>query len=133
MTKNAIQAFEQALVLHPEHPLAIHLNIHTNEASFINGDHEFHSKILQYAETLWDIIPYNPGIGHLIHMPCHIGLLFGLYENVSVSNYNAIKNDEQYFEECNINTSLSNYNNYLNNQSFIPSVESLLLISSKHK
>ena len=113
LTINAINAFETALTIHPEHPMAIHLNIHINEASFINGDHNFHSKILNYAQTLNSIIPHNPGIGHLIHMPCHIALLFGLYQNVSVSNYNAIENDEKYFKECNINT--TNYNNYYRN------------------
>ena len=114
-TLKAIDAFETALSINPKHPLAIHLNIHINEASFINGDHNFHSKILNYAEKLNGMIPHNPGIGHLIHMPCHIALLFGLYQNVSESNYNAIQCDEAYFEECNITPSNTNYNNYYRN------------------
>ena len=38
-----------------------------------------------------------PGAGHLVHMPAHIYLRTGRYNDASVANENAIKADEAYF------------------------------------
>jgi predicted Zn-dependent protease len=64
------------------------LYIHAVEASPNPGRAE------KYAEKLPALVP---GAGHLVHMPAHIYLRVGRYNEASVANQNAIKADDAYF------------------------------------
>jgi tetratricopeptide (TPR) repeat protein len=72
----------------PDHIGAIHLYIHAVEASPEPGRAE------KYADRLASLVP---GAGHLVHMPGHIYLRTGRFNDASVANENAIKADEAYF------------------------------------
>ena len=87
-TNDVLAALESVLARKPDHIGAIHLYIHAVEASPNPGRAE------QYADRLAALVP---GAGHLVHMPAHIYLRTGRYNDASVANENAIKADEAYF------------------------------------
>jgi tetratricopeptide (TPR) repeat protein len=87
-----IEALERVLARSPRHPLAIHLYIHTVEASSNPGRAE------QAADTLAELVP---GSGHLVHMPSHIYWRVGRYFDASEANVRAAAVDEQYIAQCN--------------------------------
>ena len=88
-TNDVIASLESVLKRKPDHLGAIHLYIHAVEASPDPG------RATQYADKLAAIVP---GAGHLVHMPSHIYLRTGRYNDASVSNQDAIKADEAYFK-----------------------------------
>jgi tetratricopeptide (TPR) repeat protein len=83
-----LAALESVLSRKPDHAGAIHFYIHAVEASPNPGRAE------KYAEKLPALVP---GAGHLVHMPAHIYLRVGRYNEASVANQNAIKADDAYF------------------------------------
>ena len=87
-TPEVLATLERVLSRKPDHPGAIHFYIHAVEASPNPGRAE------QYADTLPALVP---GAGHLVHMPAHIYLRVGRYNEASVANQNAIKADAAYF------------------------------------
>jgi tetratricopeptide (TPR) repeat protein len=87
-TTEVIDALESVLKRKPDHAGAIHLYIHAVEASPDPGRAE------AYADKLAALVP---GAGHLVHMPGHIYLRTGRYNDASMANMNAIKADEAYF------------------------------------
>jgi tetratricopeptide (TPR) repeat protein len=87
-TPEVLAALESVLSRKPDHAGAIHLYIHAVEASPNPGRAE------KYAEKLPALVP---GAGHLVHMPAHIYLRVGRYNEASVANQNAIKADDAYF------------------------------------
>ena len=84
-----LASLESVLTRKPDHIGAIHLYIHAVEASPNPG------RATQYADKLAALVP---GAGHLVHMPAHIYLRTGRYNDASVANQNAIKADEAYFK-----------------------------------
>ena len=88
-TNDVLAALESVLARKPDHLGAIHLYIHAVEAS-PNPD-----RATQYADKLAALVP---GAGHLVHMPAHIYLRTGRYNDASVANQQAIKADEAYFK-----------------------------------
>jgi tetratricopeptide (TPR) repeat protein len=88
-TNAVLAALESVLARKPDHVGAIHLYIHAVEAS-PNPD-----RATQYADKLAALVP---GAGHLVHMPAHIYLRTGRYNEASVANQHAIKADEAYFK-----------------------------------
>jgi hypothetical protein len=72
----------------PDHPGAIHLYIHTVEASTTPGRAE------PYADRLNGQMP---GAGHLVHMPAHIYYRVGRYLDSLKVNVAAAKADEALF------------------------------------
>ena len=70
------------------HAGAIHLYIHAVEASPDPGRAE------RYADRLAALVP---GAGHIVHMPAHIYLRTGRFDDASQANEDAIKADEAYF------------------------------------
>jgi tetratricopeptide (TPR) repeat protein len=88
-TGDVLQALESVLARKPDHLGAIHLYIHAVEASPNPG------RASQYADKLAALVP---GAGHLVHMPSHIYLRTGRYNDASVANEHAIKADESYFK-----------------------------------
>ena len=88
-TKELLTLLESVLRLDPRHPLANHLYIHAVEASP-------HPELADAAaETLRTLMP---GIGHMVHMPTHIDVLRGRWEEAIASNANAIATDRAYRE-----------------------------------
>ncbi|MEE2778702.1 MAG: hypothetical protein VYE73_18285 [Acidobacteriota bacterium] len=91
-TEEILTALEAALALNPSHIGALHLYIHTVEAS---ADP-------YRGESIADRLgPLVPGAGHLVHMPSHIYLRVGRYEEASTANELAALADESYIAQCN--------------------------------
>jgi tetratricopeptide (TPR) repeat protein len=87
-TNEVLAALESVLKRKADHLGAIHLYIHAVEASPDPRRAE------QYADKLPALAP---GAGHLVHMPAHIYLRVGRYDEASTANQHAIKADEAYF------------------------------------
>lgn len=87
----AIGALERTIVTHPYHPGAHHYYIHAVEAS---PDPD---RAIQSAERLPTLVP---GAGHLVHMPSHVFIRVGRYDDAAKANYQAIKADEDYITAC---------------------------------
>jgi tetratricopeptide (TPR) repeat protein len=87
-TNDVIAALESVLARKPDHIGAIHLYIHAVEASPDPGRAE------KFADRLAALVP---GAGHLVHMPGHIYLRTGRYNDASSANQQAVKVDEAYF------------------------------------
>ena len=71
------------------HPGILHLYVHLMEMS------PFPEKALKAADVLRTLVP---DAGHLVHMPTHIDVLCGHYENVVRWNEKAIEADLKYYE-----------------------------------
>jgi tetratricopeptide (TPR) repeat protein len=87
LTNDVLAALESVLTRKNDHIGAIHFYIHAVEASPNPGRAE------QYADRLPALVP---GAGHLVHMPAHIHLRTGRYNDASTANENAIKADAAY-------------------------------------
>lgn len=83
-TDEIISVLEKVLEKQPNHPGACHFYIHTMEAS------PFPEKALPAANVLRNRIP---GAGHLVHMPSHIDIRLGHYEDAIIANSKAIVAD----------------------------------------
>jgi tetratricopeptide (TPR) repeat protein len=86
-TSEVLSSLESVLKRKPDHPGAIHFYIHAVEAS------PDPKRAEQYADRLAALVP---GAGHLVHMPAHIYLRTGRYNDASTANENAIKADAAY-------------------------------------
>ena len=86
-TDDVLQILDAVLAKSPKHPLALHLLIHAVEAS----PHPEKADIA--AERLRDL---EPGLGHLVHMPSHIDVRRGRWQEAVATNEKAIKTDEAY-------------------------------------
>jgi tetratricopeptide (TPR) repeat protein len=86
-TPDVLTALESVLERKHDHIGAIHLYIHAVEASPNPGRAERH------ADTLAGL---GLGAGHLVHMPGHIYLRTGRFNDASIANENAIKADQAY-------------------------------------
>ncbi|MGB3246983.1 MAG: hypothetical protein WBB25_20815 [Sulfitobacter sp.] len=72
-----------------QHPGLVHLYVHLMEMS------PFPEKALKAADILRTLVP---DAGHLVHMPTHIDILCGHYENVVRWNEAAIPPDLKYYD-----------------------------------
>ena len=91
-TLDAMEQLERAFATKPgamQHPGLLHLYIHLMEMS------PFPERALKAAEALRNLVP---DAGHLIHMPTHIDLLCGDYQNVVRWNSTAVAADLKYYE-----------------------------------
>ena len=86
-TAEIVAALETVLKRNPDHAGAIHLYIHTVEASTTPERAE------PYADRLGALVP---GPGHLVHMPSHIYYRVGRYKDSLAANIKAVKVDEDY-------------------------------------
>ncbi len=84
-----LAVLEKVMATNPQHPGANHLYIHAIEAS------PWPEKGLPAAERLGTLIP---GSGHLVHMPSHIYIRTGMYDEAAEANRRAIAADEAYFK-----------------------------------
>ena len=88
-TPEIVAVLESALDRWPDHPGLCHLYIHTMEAS------PTPEKALPAANRLRNAMP---GAGHLVHMPSHIDVLLGHYDDVIVANQKAILADTEFLQ-----------------------------------
>jgi tetratricopeptide (TPR) repeat protein len=88
-TTEALTSLEKVLAAYPDHPGANHFYIHAVEAV----DPE---RAVTQAERLAGLMP---GAGHLVHMPGHIYVRVGRYEDAIVANEHAIHADESYIRD----------------------------------
>jgi tetratricopeptide (TPR) repeat protein len=72
-----------------EHPMILHLYLHTMETSATPQD------ALPAADLLRNLVP---DAGHLVHMPSHIDVLCGDYRSSVVSNLAAVQVDQRFVE-----------------------------------
>lgn len=87
----AVDALETVIERDPEHIGALHLYIHAVEPS----------SSPERAEGAADRLgPLSPGAGHLVHMPSHIYLRVGRYNDASIANEKAAQADESYITQC---------------------------------
>jgi len=89
-TREAMAALERVISANPNHPGACHYYIHTVEAS------PKPERALPCADRLAGLMP---GAGHLVHMPAHIYLLLGRYDDVIAANEHAVHSDESYIAD----------------------------------
>ena len=90
-TVEAKKLLEQVIAAHPDHPGAHHYYIHLMEAR------EPH-----LAEPSADALgKLMPAAGHLVHMPAHIYIRVGRYDDAVTSNQRAIAADLDYIAQCN--------------------------------
>ena len=87
-TNEVVSSLESVLSRKPDHMGAIHLYIHAVEASPNPGRAE------RYADRLAALAP---GAGHIVHMPAHIYLRTGRFNDAAVANERAIRADDAYF------------------------------------
>lgn len=92
MTPRIIETLESVMRADPDHPGAIHLYIHTVEASKTPGRAE------AAADRLVSLVPMA---GHLVHMPSHIYVRVGRYHDAVEINARAAIADEAYIAQCN--------------------------------
>src|SRR5581483_2279938 len=93
----------------PYHPGANHLYIHLVESS------RNPERAIPSAQRLMGIVP---AAGHMVHMPGHIWLVLGDYNNALAVNERAVEVDREYFDKTNVVTS-SYYPYYLHNLQFV--------------
>ena len=86
-TVQAIETLESVLKSHPMHLGANHYYVHILEAS------PHPERALMSAERLKSMLPTS---GHILHMPAHIYLLVGDYEQAALTNERAIGADQEY-------------------------------------
>ena len=80
---------EAVMRQHPNHPAANHLYIHTMESS----------PWPQLAEPAADrLVDLVPAAGHLVHMPSHIWMQTGRYDDAADCNRRAAALDDAWFE-----------------------------------
>jgi tetratricopeptide (TPR) repeat protein len=86
-TNEIVSTLERALVLNPKHPGANHLYIHAVEASRDPG------RAVPAADRLRTLVPSS---GHLVHMPSHIYVRVGRWDDAARSNMRAMRADATY-------------------------------------
>lgn len=82
-----LAALERAMDLDPDNPGANHLYIHAVEPS---NDLD---RAIPAADRLCDLVPAS---GHLEHMPSHIYVQVGMWEEAIAQNHKAMAADEEY-------------------------------------
>lgn len=85
-TRELVATLERVIQANPNHPGACHFYIHAVEAA------EPH-KAVPCAERLGSLMP---GAGHLVHMPAHIYIRVGRWNDAIEANRHAVHADEQY-------------------------------------
>lgn len=88
--KEAKAALEMAVEINPKHPGANHYYIHMVELPKPDLG-------VKSADALRSLMP---GAGHLVHMPGHIYMRVGRYEDAVIANQKAILADESYISQC---------------------------------
>ncbi|MEO0760587.1 MAG: tetratricopeptide repeat protein, partial [Pseudomonadota bacterium] len=102
-TAEAITVLEHAFDTDPaawDHPGLLHMYIHLQEMS------PHPEKALRHGDRLATLVP---DAGHLLHMPTHVDVLCGNYEDVVSRNHCAIVADRKYLADRGANNFYSVY------------------------
>jgi tetratricopeptide (TPR) repeat protein len=86
-TKEVVEALAVARRLNPNHPGALHLTIHALEASPRPQD------AADAADRLRNLVP---DAGHMVHMPSHIDVRLGKWQQAAEANLKAMAADTRY-------------------------------------
>jgi tetratricopeptide (TPR) repeat protein len=86
-TEELVSTVEAVLSIDPRHPFANHLMIHAVEAS------PHPERADRAADALRDL---QPGLGHMVHMPSHIDIRRGRWQEGILANAKAIGADRRY-------------------------------------
>ena len=88
-TLQQVAILQRVTARNPNHPGACHFYIHAVEAS------NFAQKAVPCAERLGSLVP---GAGHLVHMPTHIYMRLGRWDEAVEHNAMAVHVDQQYLD-----------------------------------
>jgi tetratricopeptide (TPR) repeat protein len=88
-TPTILAQLERVLERNPDHPGACHFYIHAVEAAHPE-------RAVACAERLASLMP---GAGHLVHMPAHIYIRVGRWNDAIVANEHAVHADESYLAD----------------------------------
>jgi tetratricopeptide (TPR) repeat protein len=88
-TGEIVQDLEKVMARNPKHPGACHFYIHAVEAAFPE-------RAVACAERLAALMP---AAGHIVHMPAHIYLRVGRYDDAIRANEHAVHADETYIAD----------------------------------
>lgn len=88
-TEKVIEVLETVLKKDPNHPAAHHYYIHVTETE--------KPKLSEHSADV--LAGLMPGSGHLIHMPSHIFIRVGRYQDAYDTNIIAVKVDEDYIAQ----------------------------------
>ncbi len=115
-TTTLLSQLEQVLAAEPDHPGANHFYIHAVEA--VQPE-----RALATAERLAGLMP---GAGHLVHMPGHIYIRVGRYEDAIKANEHAVHADETYIRDHNPAVGIYVLGYYPHNYDFLASAASMI-------
>jgi tetratricopeptide (TPR) repeat protein len=104
----AEHVLEAVLRRFPNHPGANHFYVHAVESSATP------ERAIASAQRLMGIVP---GAGHLVHMPGHIWLVLGDFNNTVAVNERAVEVDRKYFAATGVTGGYFMY--YLHNLQFL--------------
>jgi len=90
-TREIVSVLERTLERYPDHPGAAHFYIHAVEAS------QSPDRAIAAAESLANRVP---GAGHLVHMPSHIWVRVGRWQDSVKANRAAVAADRAYFKHA---------------------------------
>lgn len=90
-TEQIIAVLDKVIENHPDHAAALHYHIHVTESM----------RPELAVESADNLAPLLPGSGHLVHMPSHIFMRVGRYQDAYDTNVIAAKVDEDYITQCN--------------------------------
>jgi tetratricopeptide (TPR) repeat protein len=86
-TEEILATLEAVLKLNPDHPLGNHLYVHAIEASP-------HPERANAAADRLRVL--QPGLAHMVHMPSHIDIRCGRWQEAIDANLKAVEADRQY-------------------------------------
>lgn len=90
-TPEILATLERVLASHPRHAGAGHFYIHAVEAS------DRPQRALAAADQLGELMP---AAGHMVHMPSHIYMRLGMYDESVASNTHAVRADDAFFAQA---------------------------------
>jgi tetratricopeptide (TPR) repeat protein len=115
-TPALLKALETVIAAQPEHPGANHFFIHAVEAV----DPE---RAVPMAENLAGLMP---GAGHLVHMPGHIYIRVGRYEDAIRANEHAVHADETFITDHKPDMGVYTLGYYPHNYDFLAFAASMI-------
>jgi tetratricopeptide (TPR) repeat protein len=90
-TPEIVATLERVLEIAPDHAGAHHFYIHAVEGS------DRPERALRSADQLGSLMP---AAGHMVHMPSHIYIRLGMYDEAVTSNARAVSEDDRFFAEA---------------------------------
>ena len=115
-TPAILAALERVIAGQPQHPGANHFYIHAVEAVAPE-------RALPMAENLAGLMP---GAGHIVHMPGHIYIRVGRYEDAIRANEHAVHADESFISDNNPAMGVYTLGYYPHNYDFLAFAASMI-------